>query len=125
MFEREVQQPGGRVAALGPGVDLHCGAVVAAGGEHLLGVELRFWPDASAAGDEAAGAVAEHIGVRVGDRLDHSPRHRCGVHREFGVHAGHHDVEALEQFGFLIERAVFEDVDLDAGEDAHRRHRLA
>ena len=35
----------------------------------------------------------------------------------FEVHAGHHDVEALEQLGLLIERAVLEDVDLDAGED--------
>ena len=37
------------------------------------------------------------------------------------MHAGHHDVEPLEQFGLLVERPVLEDVDLDTGEDAHRR----
>ena len=33
--------------------------------------------------------------------------------------AGHHDVEALEQLRLLVQDAVLEDVDLDAGQDAH------
>lgn len=34
--------------------------------------------------------------------------------------AGDHDVDASEKFFVLVERAVFEDVDLDAGEDPER-----
>ena len=41
------------------------------------------------------------------------------VHRQLRMHAGHHDVEALQQLGFLVEAAVVEDVDLDPGENAH------
>ncbi len=37
------------------------------------------------------------------------------------MHAGDDDVETLEQFVLLIERTVVENVDLDTGEDAHRR----
>jgi hypothetical protein len=37
------------------------------------------------------------------------------------MHACHHDVELREQLRFLVKRAVVEDVDLDAGEDAKRR----
>src|SRR3954453_8480556 len=44
-LQRQVQQARGWVPALGPRVDLDGGAVVAAGGEHLLGIELRFGPD--------------------------------------------------------------------------------
>ena len=40
------------------------------------------------------------------------------------MHAGDHDVEAFEQFVFLIEGAVVENVDLDAGENAHRCDRV-
>ncbi len=36
------------------------------------------------------------------------------------MHARHHDVEAGQQLRVLVERTVFEDVDLDAGEDAER-----
>ena len=39
-----------------------------AGGEHDLGVELRLGPLATPARDQPAGAVPEHVGVRVGDR---------------------------------------------------------
>jgi hypothetical protein len=36
------------------------------------------------------------------------------------VHAGDHDIELAQQVVPLIERAVLEDVDLDAGQDAER-----
>ena len=41
------------------------------------------------------------------------------------MHAGDHDVEALEQLGFLVEAAVVEDVDFDAGQYPHRCEPLA
>ena len=40
------------------------------------------------------------------------------------MHARDDDVDAAEQLFRSVERAVFEDVDLDAGEDAERRHLL-
>jgi hypothetical protein len=40
------------------------------------------------------------------------------------VHAGDDDVELGEQIVVLIQRAVLEDVDLDAGEDPERRELL-
>ena len=40
--------------------------------------------------------------------------------RRLGVHAGDHDIELAEQVVPLVERAVLEDVDLDAGQDAER-----
>ena len=69
------------------------------------------WPSTSACGLVTALIIRRVIDGRV--------------HRQLGVHAGHHDVEALQQFGLLVERAVLEDVDLDAGQDPHRRDRLA
>ena len=45
----------------------------------------------------------------------------CAVHAQLRVHAGDNDVESCEQILLLVERAVLEDVDLDAGEDAERR----
>ena len=46
----------------------------------------------------------------------------AGIHLELRMHAGDDDVEAGEQGGVLIEASVLEDVHLDAGEDAERRH---
>ena len=43
------------------------------------------------------------------------------VHAQLRVHAGDDDVELGEQLRLLVERAVLEDVDLDAGEDPERR----
>ena len=43
------------------------------------------------------------------------------VHAELGVDAADDDVEPLEQVVVQVERAVLEDVDLHAGEDAERR----
>ncbi len=54
----------------------------------------------------------------------HAARHLVAVHAQLGVHAGDDDVEAGQQLGLLVEAAVLEDVDLDAGEDAERRHLL-
>src|SRR5581483_11296560 len=107
-----------RILAFGPAVDLHRDVVVAAGGEHGLGVERRL--RAAATDDYPAGAVAEHVGMRVPDGGDHPLGHRRGWHPQLGMHAGHHDVELPEQFVRLVERAVIEDVDLDTGQDAER-----
>ena len=40
------------------------------------------------------------------------------------MHAGHHQVELGQQVLVLVQRAVVEDVDLDAGEDPERRQLL-
>src|SRR5262249_12249556 len=43
-FDGQAQQPARRVAAFWPAVDLHRNPVVAAGAEHVLGVERRLGP---------------------------------------------------------------------------------
>ena len=70
------------------------------------------------------GAVAEDVDVRAGDRHHHAPGHLLLGHAQLRVHAGDDDVEPLEQVDVLVERAVLEDVDLHAGEDAERRQLL-
>ena len=110
----QLEQPGRRVAALGAGVDLDRDVVLGAGLEDRLRVELRLRPGAPVAHDHPAGAVAEDVGPRVADRADHPPGHRGGVHPQLGVHAGDPDVELGQQLVVLVERAVVEDVDLDA-----------
>ena len=53
---------------------------------------------------------------------------RCGhgrlLHAQLGVHAGHDHVESGQQLLVLVERAVLQDVDLDAGQDSERRELL-
>ena len=56
--------------------------------------------------------------MRVGHGEHHPLGHLLAVHAQLGVHAGDDDVEALEQVVVEVERAVLEDVDLHAGEDA-------
>jgi hypothetical protein len=71
-----------------------------------------------AAQDEAAGGVAEDADVRILDGAqDAFGRLFAGLF-EVGVNAGDDDVHLREDIVGKIERAVFEDVYLDAGEDA-------
>ena len=46
------------------------------------------------------------------------------LHAQLGVDAGHYHVQGGEQLLLLVEGAVFEDVDLDAGEDPERSQLL-
>jgi hypothetical protein len=62
--------------------------------------------------------------VRVGHRGHHPPGHGRCLHRQLGMHAGHNDVEPLEQLRLLVERAVLEDVNLYPGQYPHRGNRL-
>ena len=56
----------------------------------------------------------------AGDGHHHPAGHLLLGHAQLRVHAGDDDVEPLEQVEVLVERAVLEDVDLHAGEDAER-----
>ena len=114
-LDRQPQQPLRRVEPLRPRVDLHGDAVLGAGGEDGVGVELRLGPLAGA-GHHAAGAVAEDVDVRVRDGGEHPLGHLRRRHPQLAVHARDHDVQLGEQLGLLVEAAVVEDVDLDAGE---------
>src|SRR5487761_959065 len=87
--------------------------------EDGIRVELRFGPPA--ADDDPTGAVTEDVHVRVADGGEHPWCHLRRRHPELRMHACHYDVELREQVRLLVERAVFEDVDLDAGEDPKRR----
>ena len=108
----------GGIQALRPGVDLHRRSGSGAGFEDRVGVEGRLRP--APADQDPAGAVAQDVGVRTLDGPEHPPGHVRRVHPEFGMDAGHHDVELREQLLLLIECAILEDVDLDAGEDTER-----
>ena len=81
-------------------------------------VELRL--RATPAREQPAGAVPEHVDLRVRDRVDHAARHRVLVHPQLRVHARDDDVDTGEHVVVVVERAVVEDVDLDSGEDPER-----
>src|SRR2546430_4182182 len=81
-----------------------------------LRIELRLRPPS--ADDDATGAVAQHVGERVGDCRHHSFGHLLAGHAKLRMHAGDDDVETVEQVVLLVERPVLVDVDLYAGEDA-------
>ena len=98
-------------------VDLDRRAELGAGGEHVVGVERRR----RALADHPPGAVAEDVDVRDGDGDAPSARHLLAVHAQLRVDAGDDDVEVGEQVVVEVERAVLDDVDLHAGEDAERR----
>src|SRR5438309_1558146 len=118
-LDGEREQVVRRVEAFRSGVDLDRGIEPLAGVEHDLGVELRLRP--ATADHVAAGAVAEHVGVRVGDGGDHSPRHLPLLHAQLRVDRCDDDVEPLEDVVVLVEGAALEDVHLDPGQDAERR----
>src|SRR3546814_7369562 len=103
-------------------VDLDRRAVLGAGREHDLGVELRL--GAATPDDLATGAVPEDVDVGADDRHHHPAGHLVAWHAQLGVHARHDHVETLEHVLVLVERAVLEDVDLDAGEDPERSQLL-
>jgi len=107
-----------KVVELGATVDLDRLVEVRAHAEHEIGVERRLGP--AAAHDHPAGAVTEDVGVRARHRRHHAVGHRLLGHAQLRVHARDHDVELGEEVVVLVERAVLEDVDLDAGEDAER-----
>src|SRR3546814_13276411 len=85
-------------------------------------VELR--PGAAPPDDLATGAVPEDVDVGADDRHHHPAGHLVAWHAQLGVHARHDHVETLEHVLVLVERAVLEDVDLDAGEDPERSQLL-
>jgi len=68
--------------------------------------------------------MAEDVDVRIGDRSHHALGHLLAAHPQLAVHAGDHDIELREDRVAVVERAVLQDVDLDAGEDAERRQQL-
>ncbi len=55
--------------------------------------------------------------MRVRDRGKHPPGHPRRVVAQLAVHRADHQVQPGEQLVLLVQRAVVEDVDLDAGED--------
>jgi hypothetical protein len=120
--ERDLQQLLRRVLAFGATIDLDRLVEAGARREDDLGVELALWPSPS---DHLAScAVTEDVGVRARHGQHHALGHPLALHRQLRVDAGHHDVELGEQVVGQVERAVLEDVDLHAGEDAERRELL-
>ena len=67
---------------------------------------------------QAAGEVAEHGDVRIRDGADDALGHLGLREVEDGVHGGDDVIELREDFVGKVERAVVQDVALDAGEEA-------
>jgi hypothetical protein len=111
------EQPVRRVLALRPAVDLHGYPRLRARAEHCAGIELRLRTPSPPA-QHPAGAVPQHGHLWVADRGYHPPGHRAGRHAQLGVDTGHHHIELPQQVLTLVQRAVVEDVNLDAGQDA-------
>ena len=116
--DRQAKQLGGRVAPLGAGVDLDRRSCPRACRENLLRIERRGL--ATPSDDDPAGAVPEDVAMGVLDCADHPPGHLGRLHSQLGVDAGHNDVEAAQQRLFLVQSAVFENVDFDSGQDPER-----
>jgi hypothetical protein len=104
---------GGR-RPLGPAVHLERDVEPPARLDDEVRLGLRL--GAPATDVEPAGAVAEDLDVRVGDRRNHAPCHRVQRRPQLRVHARNDDAEACEQVVVLVKPSVLEDVDLDAGE---------
>src|SRR5665213_859585 len=117
--KRQFKKVLGRIETLRPGVDLDGGVTSDTCLEDLFRVERRW--RSSTADDYSPGAVSEHIDVRALHRSHHSPGHLSRVHAQLGVDARNDEVETGKQLLVLIERAVFQDVDLDSGQDPERR----
>jgi hypothetical protein len=86
----------------GPAVHLDRHVEAGAGGEDQLGVELALRPALAAAAvpdDLPAGAVAQHVGVRVADGGDHPRGSSPRGPSELGVHAAPDEVEPGQQRG--------------------------
>ncbi len=125
-LDGEAKEPARGIAPFRAGVHFDGRAEAGAGGEDHLGVELGFGAAFAAASliasailaNEPPGAVAKDIDVGVGDGGDHPAGHLRGGHTELAVDAGDDDIEFGEEGRVLVERAVVEDIDFDAREDA-------
>jgi len=102
-----------------PAVDLDRDAVLNAGTEYALRVELRLGP--TPAKDEPTRAVAEHDYVRVRDCANQALSHLIGRHPKLGVHAGDHNIQGGKHVLALVERSILKDVHLNPSQDAKRR----
>ena len=102
------------VGARGRGVVFDGDAEARGSGEELGEVDLVRL----ALQDLAAGGVAEDVDVRIFGGAEDAGGDFFGGLVEAGVDAGDDDVELGEGLVGEVERAVEEDVDLDAGEDA-------
>ena len=120
-LDRLAQQPFRWIEPLRPGVDLDGDAVLGAGGEHGVGVELRLGALA-VAHDHAARAVAQHVDERVLDRPSASarssppPASAASSAREATTMSS-----SASRSGSWSRRAVLVDVDLDPGEHPEPR----
>ena len=117
-------------------VDLDSDTVRRARVEHRAGVERRRRPRPPLPRDEPPRDVTEHVDPGWDAAATQSPRHRRGIHPQLRMRRRDHHVELAEQRVVLVERAVVEDVDLDAaqqrepassplGRSARRRPRAA
>ena len=95
------------------GVDLYGDVMLGAGPQHLLEVDFVARPPL----ELAPGHVPDDGGMRIADGPKEALRLRFAVQLEAAVDAGDQEIEALEHLVRIVERAVSQDVRLDAFED--------
>ena len=117
---RNVQELERWIKPFRPTIDLDGGAVLGARSKHRLGIELRRLAFA----DHSSGAMPEDVDVRRRNRSQHSLRHRVAIHTQLRMNARHHHIESGQNSVVVVQRAVLQNVDLDARQDTKRCHRL-
>src|SRR6478609_7776713 len=94
------------------GVDLDHDIVLGTGAQHLLDIDFIAWPPL----ELAPGHVADDGGVRIGDGPKQALRLCLAVEFEAAVDARDHEVEAMQHVLRIVQRAVDQNVGLDAFE---------
>src|SRR6266545_262764 len=110
---REPARPVAQVEAFRHGVHLERDALLARHLEHGLQIELVR----VAVPDAPAGRMAEHVDDARPQRPDEPVGHALARLREVRVDARDHPIEPGERLRGQVERAVGQDVHLDAGEE--------
>ncbi len=92
----------------------------------LRGVENFFHVvfERLAAQQQAAGGMRDDLRVGIFDGGEDALGHFGAVDIHVGMHGGDDHIELREDFVVEIERAVFQDVDFDAGEQANAGNAL-
>ena len=119
-LKRQRHEVTGRVAPLGPTVDLDRHPELSGGLEHQLGIELAGWAHSapiSTPGDHSTGAVAQDCHAWIRECRDHPRSHLGSRHPQLTVNGGYDDIEFGEQVLVLIQCSVVEDVHLDARQE--------
>ena len=105
---------------MGVGIDADAAAGLDGKTQQTLGWVEALRPGIDLDGHTEPLAGGEHVDVGVSDRPHHPGGHLGGRHPQLRVHGGDDHIELGKQLRILVQRAVFEDVDFDPGQQPKR-----